>query len=78
MVSIPLFWKSFNYFNDDGIQHISRAFLTMKNLEKGQSTLVLPQLENNFGYSWSLFYGPLSSYVTAVVGGIFNSIVVRL
>ena len=48
LVSIPLCWKNLNYYNDDGIQHISRAFLTMKNLEKGQSTLVLPQLENGF------------------------------
>ena len=76
LASIPLFWKNFNYYNDDGIQHISRAFLTMQNLEKDQSTLVLPQLENGFGYSWDLFYGPLSSYITAVIGGIFDNIVV--
>ena len=76
LASIPLFWKNFDYYHDDGIQHISRAFLTMENLEKGQSTLVLPQLENGFGYSWDLFYGPLSSYVTAVIGGVFNNIVI--
>ena len=44
VISIPLCWKNFNYYNDDGIQHIARAFLTMENLEKGQSTLVLPKL----------------------------------
>ena len=76
VISIPLFWKNFNYYNDDGIQHIARAFLTMENLEKGQSTLVLPKLENGFGYSWDLFYGPLSSYVIAVIGGFFNNIVI--
>ena len=30
LVSIPLCWKNFNYNHDDGVQHISRAFLTRK------------------------------------------------
>ena len=28
LVSIPLCWKNFDYYHDDGIQHITRAFLT--------------------------------------------------
>ena len=48
----------------------------MENLEKNQSTLVLPRLENGFGYSWNLFYGPLSSYITAVIGGFFDNIII--
>lgn len=76
IVSIPLCWKNFNYYNDDGIQHIARAFLTEQALNSNQSSKVLPRLENGFGYSWDLFYGPLSSYVTAVIGGFFNNIVI--
>lgn len=76
VISIPLCWKNFNYYNDDGIQHIARAFLTEKALSSNQSTKVLPRLENGFGYSWDLFYGPLSSYVIAVIGGFFNNIVI--
>ena len=34
LVSIPLFWKDFNYYNDDGIQHIARSFLTSEAMEK--------------------------------------------
>ena len=33
-------------------------------------------MENGFGYSWDLFYGPLSSFVVAILGIIFNNIVV--
>ena len=28
LASLPLCWEKFNYYNDDGIQHIARAFLT--------------------------------------------------
>ena len=34
LVSIPLFWKNFNFYNDDGIQHITRAFLTRRSNKK--------------------------------------------
>lgn len=76
LVSIPLCWKNFNYYNDDGIQHIARAFLTSEAMKSGESFTVLSRLENGFGYSWDLFYGPLSSFSIAVIGNIFNNIVV--
>ncbi|MBR2289522.1 MAG: hypothetical protein IJ867_02675 [Clostridia bacterium] len=78
LVCIPLFWKNWNYYYDDGIQHIARGFLTMEAINKGQSFTVLSRLENGFGYSWDLFYGPLSSVLMAVLGGIFRNIVVRI
>ena len=71
LVSIPLCWKNFNYYSDDGIQHIARSFLTQQALNDGQSFTVLSRLENGFGYSWDLFYGPLSSFSIAVIGNIF-------
>lgn len=76
LVSIPLVWKNFNYYNDDGVQHIARAFLTSEAIKKGQSPIVLSRLENGFGYSWDLFYGPLSSFCVAVLGLAFKNIVV--
>ena len=76
IVSIPLCWKNFNYYNDDGIQHIARGYLTSQAMKNGESFTVLSRLENGFGYSWDLFYGPLSSFSVAVIGNIFNNIVV--
>ncbi len=76
IVSIPLVWKNFDYYHDDGIQHIARSFLTMESLKNGESATVLSRLENGFGYSWDLFYGPLSSYSIAICGLIFNNIIV--
>lgn len=76
LVSIPLCWKNFNYYNDDGIQHISRAFLTGEAIKNGDSFTVLSKLENGFGYSWDLFYGPISSFSVAIVGIIFNNVVI--
>ena len=74
-VCIPLFSKKFDYYHDDGIQHIARSFLTLENMKKGQSVTVLPRLENGFGYSWNLFYGPLSSFSVALIGKILNNII---
>ncbi len=76
VVSVPLCWKNFDYYHDDGIQHIARAFLTKQALNNKQSPTILPQLQNSFGYSWDLFYGPLSSFSVAIVGIIFDNIVI--
>ena len=76
LVSIPLCWRNFNYYSDDGIQHIARSFLTQQALNNGQSFTVLSGLENGFGYSWDLFYGPLSSFSIAVIGNIFSNIII--
>lgn len=76
IVSVPLCWKTYNYYYDDGIQHIARGFLTMESMNKNQSFTVLSRLENGFGYSWDLFYGPLSSFLMAILGNIFNNILI--
>ena len=74
IVSIPLFWKNLDFYHDDGVQHIYRAISTQENMNNYQSTAVLPRLQNGFGYSWDLFYGPLSSFSIAVIGSIFSNI----
>lgn len=76
VISIPLCWKNWDYYHDDGIQHIAKAFLTSEAMKKGESFTVLSRLENGFGYSWDLFYGPLSGFVVAVIGNIFQNIIV--
>lgn len=59
---IPLLNHNINVYYDDGIQHIARAFGTMNSLKEGGILKnVISSFANNFGYSWNLFYGPLSS-----------------
>ncbi len=61
-VSIPLF--NFNIQYDDGIQHICRLIETMKSFKCGNFFPVIMQgLCNGFGYSWNLFYSPLTAYL---------------
>lgn len=59
---IPLLNSKLNVYYDDGIQHIARAFGTMSSLKEGGILKnVISSFSNNFGYSWNLFYGPLST-----------------
>ena len=60
---IPFLNSNLDVYNDDGIQHIARAFGTANSiLENGLLSNVISIFANNFGYSWNLFYGPLSTY----------------
>lgn len=61
-ISIPLLDKHLDVYFDDGIQHIARAYSVSLSLEKGESTMVLSNLMNGYGYSWDLFYGALSTW----------------
>lgn len=61
ILCIPLLWKDLNVYYDDGIQHIARAYSTALSIKNHENTTVLSNLANEFGYSWDLFYGPLSS-----------------
>lgn len=65
-VAIPLI--KFNCQYDDGIQHIYRLIGTSQSIkEKGLLFPVIMQnLCNGFGYSWNLFYSPLTSYMPLI------------
>lgn len=76
VVCIPLFWKNLNVYYDDGIQHIVRGFLTSNAIKSGENTLVLSKLANGFGYSWDLFYGPLSSFSIGIITLLTNNAIV--
>lgn len=63
ILAIPLINSNVNVYNDDGIQHIARAYGTFLSFKTGNFfSNVIPTFTNNFGYSWNLFYGPLSTW----------------
>lgn len=61
ILCIPLVDEQLDVHFDDGIQHIARAYSTQMAIDNGESTKVLSNLTNGYGYSWDLFYGPLST-----------------
>ncbi len=65
-ISQPLLWKNFDIYYDDGIQHIARAISTYTSIKNSTNPTVLSNLTNGFGYSWNLFYGPLSSILIII------------
>ena len=72
IISIPLANKNLNIYRDDGIQHICRIIGTEQTLaDKQFLPMIMSNLCNNFGYSWNIFYSPLTAYMS-VVFRIFN------
>lgn len=72
IISIPLANKSLNIYRDDGIQHICRIIGTEQTLaDKQFLPMIMSNLCNNFGYSWNIFYSPLTAYMS-VLFRIFN------
>lgn len=62
-VCLPLFNKDLDMTYDDGIQHISRLMGTYQSIEEGQKIpVIMSNFCNEFGYSWNLFYSPLTSF----------------
>ena len=72
IISIPLANKNLNIYRDDGIQHICRIIGTEQTLaDKQFLPMIMSNLCNNFGYSWNIFYSPLTAYMS-VMFRIFN------
>jgi len=77
IIGIPLFNSKLNVYYDDGIQHIARALGTIESI--GENIFfpnIIFSFANNYGYSWNLFYGPLSSYGIIIVNLVLNNLVV--
>ena len=72
ILCIPLLWKDLNVYYDDGIQHIARAYSTYLSIQNHGQTTGLSNLANGLGYSWDLFYGPLSS-IMVILGKIITT-----
>ena len=67
IVSIPMFMPNFNMQYDDGIQHICRLIGTEQSIKEGQIfPVIMSNFCNEFGYSWNLFYSPLTAYVPLI------------
>lgn len=60
---IPLFSKYMDISRDDGIQHICRLIGTYSMIKEGHMfPVIMSEFCNGFGYSWNLFYSPLTAY----------------
>ncbi len=77
ILCIPLLNSQIDVYSDDGIQHIARAFGTWTSIKQnGVLPNVINSFTNNFGYSWNLFYGSLSTYVIIFINLIFNNFII--
>ena len=64
-VCIPLLSQQIDISYDDGIQHIARLIGTETSIKEGQ-TAIMSDFCNGFGYSWNLFYSPLTAYLPLI------------
>lgn len=64
-ICIPLMSKNINMTYDDGIQHICRLMGTYQSLQEGQ-TAIMSNFCNGFGYSWNLFYSPVTAFAPLI------------
>ena len=63
IVCIPLMNKNINIYRDDGIQHVCRLIGTYQTIRSGEMLpMIMASFCNNFGYSWNIFYSPLTAY----------------
>lgn len=64
-VAIPSIKMNIQY--DDGIQHVCRLIGTERSIKEGNIfSTIMSNLCNNFGYSWNLFYSPLTAYLPLI------------
>lgn len=64
-ICIPLMSKNIDMTYDDGIQHIARIIGTYQSLQEGE-TAIMSNFCNGFGYSWNLFYSPLTAFAPLI------------
>ncbi len=63
LIGSPLLSSQIDIYCDDGIQHIARAYGTTESIkENWLFPNVISNFTNSYGYSWNLFYGPLTTY----------------
>lgn len=76
-LGLPLLISNLDVYIDDGIQHIARAYGTLMSFKEGNLfPNVISSFTNNFGYSWNLFYGPISTYGIILVNLITNNFII--
>lgn len=72
ILAIPMFRKNVDIYLDDGSQHLMRAYGTYQSIKQNGNGNIISNFVNGFGYSWNLFYGPLSSYSMMTISLIFG------
>lgn len=72
-LSIPIFHQNNDIYFDDGSQHLMRAYHTYQSMIQNKSGNVISNFTNGFGYSWNLFYGPLSAWLIMTLGILVTS-----
>ena len=76
IVCIPIFSDNLNIYVDDGIQHICRLMGTYQSITEGQTfPVIMSEFCNQFGYSWNIFYSPITAYVPLIFKLVSNSFV---
>ena len=79
IMSIPLFRSDYNIYIDDGVQHVCRIMGTYQSIAEGQIfPVIMSNFCNEFGYSWNLFYSPITAYVPLLFHFITNSFVLDI
>ena len=74
IISIPMLNKNFNIYVDDGVQHIARLMGTAQSIEEGQIIpVIMSNFCNGFGYSWNIFYSPITAYIPLIFSIFTNS-----
>lgn len=80
---IPLFSKYMDITTDDGIQHIYRLVGTYNSIVESFSkgnlfSVIMSNFCNEFGYSWNIFYSPLTAYIPLIFKVFTNSYILSL
>lgn len=73
LLSIPNLSENLNLYFDDGCQHLMRAYGAYQTILRGENGNIISDFANGFGYSWDLFYGPLSEYLLLILGVVAKS-----
>lgn len=77
LICIPLLKNNLNVYYDDGVQHIARAIGTADSIKECKFIPnIISSFSNSYGYSWNLFYGPLSTYAIILVNLLAKNYVV--
>ena len=68
IISIPLLTSNFDIYADDGIQHIARLMGTYQTITEGEfPPVIMSNFCNGFGYSWNIFYSPITAFVPLIL-----------
>ena len=66
-VCLPLLSKNLDITYDDGIQHIARLMGTYQSIKENQTfSVIMSNFCNEFGYSWNIFYSPITAYLPLI------------